>query len=265
MTCADLPRKCPKRPRNRPCRRIGMFTDLVEYSKQCAILALPNAGAECPQIKKKGKKKRHLPADDADGRRWRIPIFDICVNLRDLRAIPDSVAAGRAAFSAVKSASRNAVCRLLPYAPIDCAFVSHAYNLIIGSNFCQARSGKNPKQQGETPSSRNPISRGVRAPSRAGFSALAEPVHGVSDGGVADRRRGANAPKPRPSRRYATPRVKDKKVGASACSRLSAGFLWESRGNSALRVLRPRFRPFCPAAKTDQNPLVKTVSSGVSF
>lgn len=27
------------------------------------------------------KKKRHLPAD-ADGRRWRIPLFHICVNLR---------------------------------------------------------------------------------------------------------------------------------------------------------------------------------------
>jgi len=60
------------------------------------------------------KKKRHLPADDPDGRRWRITIFDICVNPchvlrgeRDLRAIPELVAAGRAVFFAVKCAICN--------------------------------------------------------------------------------------------------------------------------------------------------------------
>ena len=43
------------------------------------------------------EKRRHLPADHADGRRYPL-LWPICVNLRDLRdlrATPDSVAAGR--------------------------------------------------------------------------------------------------------------------------------------------------------------------------
>jgi hypothetical protein len=71
------------------CWSVALKVFRVPIFSLCTAHPFPAEGNE------QGKKKeRHLPADKADGRRWGIPPFHICVNLRDLRAIPNSVAAG---------------------------------------------------------------------------------------------------------------------------------------------------------------------------
>ena len=56
-------------------------------------------------------------------------------------------------------------------------------------------------------------------------------------------------PKSTPILHSAPIRVQDKKVGALACSRLSAGILGKAECNPALRPLRDSVQPICPAKR----------------